>query len=297
MPDDKIFFTEFDAEGMKVKFMDPDGSNVQTFASVSYNIPVIAPNPALTQYFFFYTPNPSATSPVYDLYRNTSPQFAGATRMTSDNFDFPGTIQVTPDGSKVVFTASRGELDFGVYTINASGTGKVRIGNGEEAYVAPNGSKLVITRVIGGVGDIGICNLDGTAFTNLTSSAFEDFSPQWSKDGAHIFYASDAGGNFNIFRVASSGGVSLQITSAPEDEFGPSPNHTGTRVSFVVGSGSLDDYGVYVVDTAGTNRSPLYLNSGIGDATFWTPIDGVDSGGYAGLMFGRKLSPRIAARR
>jgi|CXWL01.1.fsa_nt_gi Tol biopolymer transport system component len=286
--------------------MNSDGTSVTPFYNLSFNIPVASPNLPVTQYAFFYTS--SLTNPVYNLYRNSTPTTTGAVLLTAPplqgqperprNFRYVGTVQYLPNGSRIIFTASVAEGDFGVYSISTNGagidgTGIVRLGDAEEAFVNATGDKLAISRLVGGTADIGLLNIDGTGFVNLTLNSADDINPQWSKDGSTVYFASDRNGNFDIYSVpAIASSAATQLTSDARDEYGPSPNQSGTQIAFTVLSGAIENYGVYRVNFDGGGRLALHLSAGLRQTVFWTPIDGVDDFQQGGMMIGRPMIPR-----
>ena len=130
----------------------PDGTSDILFVDLPANVPNAALNEAGDKFAFFAEsdrdPGPGVDL-IYDVWVNSSVSTgAGALRLTPPNIDpnndfvFVGSIQFTPDGSKIVFTAEkRGETTFGIYTVNAGGGSLTRIGDGEEAQINLAGTK------------------------------------------------------------------------------------------------------------------------------------------------------------
>jgi Tol biopolymer transport system component len=257
--------------------VNPDGTSPVQFATLIENIPSAVPNPQLTQWAFAYTATPGSKNPSYNLFRGATPQLSGATKLTTNNFEVINTIQYTPDGSKIVFTASLGSNDFGVYSINTNGTGLFRIGDGEEALINGLGDKLVITRLTGGAGEIGTMNLDGTGYSNLTNNPAEDINPQWSKDGAQIFFSSERNGQFDIYRMTPAGASVTNVTTHADDEFGPSPNMTASQVAFTVIDIPTEVIGVYRIEVNNTGRIRIVNVGSVGQTVFWSPTSTSDS--------------------
>lgn len=243
---------------------------------MSENIPAAAPNPALTQWAFFYTAVLDG-NPVYNVYRNTTPTFTGASKLTTNDFEFVGTIEYTPDGNKIIFTASLGANDFGVYSMNTNGTGLVRLGDGEEAFSNAVGDKLVITRLTAGAGEIGTMNMNGSGFVNVSNNPAEDIHPQWSKDGTKIYFASNRNGNFDVFRMNANGASPTAFSSHADDEFGPSPNENESQAAFSVISVNPNDIGVYRIDANGANRTRIVDSTSVGQRVFWSPTTSGDA--------------------
>lgn len=299
MPPDRIFFNEVGSSGTTIRHISPAGTGVTNFATLDERIATAAPNPAVTQFAFFYTPtlDINSTQFGYQLFRNSTPSRTGASTLNATKFVTVGTIQYTPDGSSIIFTAAVTEgSPFKVYRVSATGGTLTDLGAGEEAFINPAGNKIAVTRLNGGFGDIGTMNVDGTGFVNLTNTLdSEDINPQWSKDGTQIFFASNQGSaTFDIFRMSDTGTNRVRLTTANVDEFGPSPNTSGLEVSFTVLSGSFSEFGLYKVNISTFTRTPLFLSSSIRELTFWTPVSAGDSVTYMPSMLGGRLPSRIA---
>jgi TolB protein len=57
-----------------------------------------------------------------------------------------------------------------------------------------------------------VINADGTGLKRLTNTAGIDTEPEWSPDGAFIYFTSNRGGGPQIYRIPSSGGEAKRIT-------------------------------------------------------------------------------------
>ncbi len=70
--------------------------------------------------------------------------------------------------------------------------------------LSPNGRRIAFWGVILGEGaqrDIWTISADGSDTVAVTADRHVDFSPVWSPDGRHLYFGSDRGGTFNIWRV------------------------------------------------------------------------------------------------
>ncbi|MBL0171117.1 MAG: gamma-glutamyltransferase [Gemmatimonadaceae bacterium] len=113
----------------------------------------------------------------------------------------------------------------------------------------------------------------GARLVALTSGSAWDRDPAWTPDGLAIVFASDRGGNYDLWRVAvnvdGTAGVLTQLTSTPQQETSPSVAGDG-RIAFLRGSGNASR--VWVMDAAGkaarvttggdTERSPQFSPKG-----------------------------------
>jgi Tol biopolymer transport system component len=218
-----------------------------------------------------------------------------------------GTVQYTPDGSKIIFTASVGDNDFAIYSVNAGGGALTRLtatgiaNQYEEAWINLAGSKIVATRVSGGAGDIVTMDItNGGAgvnnITNVTNNPAEDFMPQWSKDGTKIVFSTDRNsGQFDIYWMNANGTNLALLAGDVTDEYGPSLNDAGTFVAYTVLSGDINSFGLYKKDTAGGLAGSLVLDSGIVQQVYWTP-DPPPNRSHSpmgGVQFGRPMRPRL----
>jgi TolB protein len=61
------------------------------------------------------------------------------------------------------------------------------------------------------------CALDWTDITQLTSNAGNNEHPTWSPDGKLIAFASDRGGNYQIYIMRKDGSGVTRITNGTEN--------------------------------------------------------------------------------
>lgn len=88
-------------------------------------------------------------------------------------------------------------------------------GTGREASVlAPGAAELMLTRFSGS--------------ERLAAS------PSWSPDGAWICYASDRGGNMDLWKRPLLGGEEVQLTATPQPETQPAWSPDGRKIAFSV---------------------------------------------------------------
>jgi serine/threonine protein kinase len=72
--------------------------------------------------------------------------------------------------------------------------------------LSPDGRRVAqVQRVPGGLSDIWIMDLARGSSGRLTSGAAAEVSPVWSPDGAHLVYAANPTGVFDLYRIAVSG--------------------------------------------------------------------------------------------
>jgi Tol biopolymer transport system component len=130
----------------------------------------------------------------------------------------------TPDGKEIVYAeeASLSPLARGtrakIWAVEVS-TGKKREIFGPDAIepaVSPHGRRVAFWGLVGDTAQRDIWTVPlsglkpGEKAVPVTSDAAVDFSPFWSADGSFLYFGSDRGGSFNLWRIAideSSGTV------------------------------------------------------------------------------------------
>lgn len=92
-----------------------------------------------------------------------------------------------------------------------------------EPVVSPDGKKVAFTvrdtdyDANRGRLDIYVENVDGSALTRLTSHPENDTDPEWSRDGAWIYFLSSRSGSSQVWRISPAGGEAEQVTKLPID--------------------------------------------------------------------------------
>lgn len=293
VPGNKIFYTAVnvgDPSNIDLLHMDPDGDNQTLFFTMPPEIISAAPNPNVEdQLVFAHTQD----GIVYELYRNSSLSTTGAFKLTDgddDPFGFVGTIQVTPDGTKVMFTATL-DTDNAVYTVNMNGTGLTRLDDADDAHLSQDGTLIAYSKLEGTFANVWRMGIDGSAKTRLTNTtADDDIFPQWSKNGAKITFSSNQAAdlpasNFDVYTINADGSSLFRLTITEDDEFGPTYNPTGTEIAFFrVGRETPDVNGIYKRPSGGGGETELLLDPSAGGTApfhgiYWTSTTGRAPGG------------------
>ncbi|WP_420455241.1 winged helix-turn-helix domain-containing protein [Rubrivirga sp.] len=124
---------------------------------------------------------------------------------------------VAPDGSRVAFVSTRSG-SHEVWTAEPDGAGARQLTTFGGARVSgprwsPDGRRLVVSARAGGDADADVFLIlpDGEARA-LTDVAADDVAPTWSRDGLWVYFASDRGETWQIYRVPSGGGAAEPVT-------------------------------------------------------------------------------------
>ena len=122
----------------------------------------------------------------------------------------------TPDGKEIVYAeeAALSPLARGtrakIWAVEVA-TGKKRMLFGPDAVepaVSPHGKRVAFWGLVGDTAQRDVWTVplaglkDGEKPVPVTNDAAVDFSPFWSADGSFLYFGSDRGGSFNLWRIA-----------------------------------------------------------------------------------------------
>jgi Tol biopolymer transport system component/DNA-binding winged helix-turn-helix (wHTH) protein len=123
--------------------------------------------------------------------------------------------QVSPDGTKLVFMSSRsGNTE--IWVSDRDGSNPVRLtwmGNVGTPRWSPNGRSVAFDATIRGHGSIYTVDLTGAPPRVTVGDNSNNLVPSWSEDGRWIYFASDRSGIWQVWKVATSGGAPMQVTT------------------------------------------------------------------------------------
>ena len=139
---------------------------------------------------------------------------------------FPGT------NGKIAFLSTRDGNDE-IYTMNADGTGQIRLTNNAASDGDPNwsadGTKIVFASARDGNFEIYTMNADGTGQTNISNSPFSDQFPSWSPDGTKIAFRSNRDGNLEIYTMNADGTGQSRLTNNAATDSQPNWGTSGSQ--------------------------------------------------------------------
>ncbi len=151
------------------------------------------------------------------------------------------------------------ELDFDRYTplfYNA--------GIAENMAVSPDGKKMVLETLYGGIRTLMVRELpNGTARTLVKNA----FSPSWSPDSKWIVYDAGGGDRADIWRIAVNGGTAERLVDNPTADFMPCYSHDGRYISFL--SDRSGEHRLWLLDME--SREERQISSALAAASpgFW----------------------------
>ncbi|MCP9494024.1 MAG: winged helix-turn-helix domain-containing protein [Pyrinomonadaceae bacterium MAG19_C2-C3] len=134
----------------------------------------------------------------------------------------------SPDGTRVVFASDR-TTNYDIWIADADGSNARQLTDLEDAPTgsprfSPDNCFVAFDAQVSGNGDIFVVPADGGAIRRLTESDSFDFMPSWSADGNSIYFASNRGGDEQIWKMPAAGGDAIQITKQGGRESFESPD-------------------------------------------------------------------------
>jgi Tol biopolymer transport system component len=212
--------------------------------------------------YFTATQVSSSTNHLYRV----SPDGTGLLDLTANGGGPTGVIDpaVSADGTKIAYTVGAGSTSE-IWISNNDGTSAHKVTNNafldQQPAFSPDGTKLVFAsaRDVGLTAfDIWTVNVDGTGEQVLANSSRQQFGPEFTADGQTVVYYYSTAGNFELAKVASSGGPYSTdtniVSTTPADErvpsVSPDTQANAIRVTFArtPSGNSGDQTDLYAVD-------------------------------------------------
>jgi dipeptidyl aminopeptidase/acylaminoacyl peptidase len=188
----------------------------------------------------------------------------------------PAGVQWNRDGTMLLFTADmdyRDERRYAaadVYTVTLDGRVRSVTTDADyhhtDASFSPDGRWILYTRQLstnaviakklnhGGPDDLVVVPANGGTERVLTADwDYLPGSPTWSPDGKFIYFTGGVGGTTHLFRVASSGGPVVQVTTGERRISGISFDKTLSKMAYTVGL-IEQPADVYVANVDGTGE-------------------------------------------
>jgi Tol biopolymer transport system component/DNA-binding winged helix-turn-helix (wHTH) protein len=128
---------------------------------------------------------------------------------------------------------------------------------------SPDGSKIVFDAAVDGHADLWVVEHESRKPMRWTSSISEDRNAVFSHDGDSIYFASDRGGTWEIWRMPADGGEAVQMTT--NGGFRAQPSRDGEALYFV----KLDTPGVWRMPVAGGQAELVLSGLSLSDWGSW----------------------------
>jgi Tol biopolymer transport system component len=151
--------------------------------------------------------------------------------------------------TRMGFVSQRGGQDE-IYVIKPDGSAPVKLTAGVDPAWSSDGNRLAFAS---GTGVLSVMNMDGTGLLQLTNQ--DAWQPPWSPDAASIAFMSSISGTRQIYKVASSGGDAVRLTSNSLDDRTPSWSPDGQKIAFT--SNRSGRWQIWVMNADGTNQTML----------------------------------------
>jgi Tol biopolymer transport system component len=146
----------------------------------------------------------------------------GSTRLTTSPLEIELRPAWSPDGGRIAYgVACRSDLQGcpdgsgGTWIIRPDGTERrMEIADGGSVLWSPDGTRLAFERIVGGMPDVYVANVDGSHQAPLTTDPGEDAPMAWSPDGSRLLFAHVAAGELMADRPAEIWAMNADGTHA-----------------------------------------------------------------------------------
>ncbi len=143
---------------------------------------------------------------------------------------------ISPDGSKLVISDSTLSQGSCIYTLPVAGGEPVRVTDAVPSYWhgwSPDGRTLAYTAKRGTTFQIYTCAVEGGAETRITAGFDHCDGPDYSPDGAWIWFNGERNGRVDLFRVHPDGGNLQQMTDDEQVNWFPHPSPNGKHIVYL----------------------------------------------------------------
>lgn len=143
---------------------------------------------------------------------------------------------ISPDGQTLVISDKTGVGQSTIYTLPRKGGAVRRVTQAVPSWWhgwSPDGARHAYTAVRGGEFAIATCALDGSDERILVTSPHHYDGPDYSPDGAWIWFNSDRGGSMQLWRMQPDGSALSQMTKGRDVAWFPHPAPNGRDVLYL----------------------------------------------------------------
>ncbi|MGH7597716.1 MAG: hypothetical protein ACREOI_15310 [bacterium] len=179
----------------------------------------------------------------------------------------------SPDGSRLVFTSTRGKKSH-LFVMPAGGGKAIQVTPSEySAWLpawSPDGTRLAFESDKDGGNCIWVIPASGGEAMRITPDSVKASWPDWSPDGTKIAYICNMAGSWDIYTMSIAGGKPHQITHHQDNEWNPRWSPDGEHIAFYsTWNGKMTD--VWVVPAAGGEPRQITDDAAEDFQPAWSP--------------------------
>jgi WD40-like Beta Propeller Repeat/HYR domain len=177
------------------------------------------------------------------------------------------------DGSRIAFRSDRELGDLHIWTMNAAGTGLLRLtgagtGTNINPVWAPGVDRIAFASSRDGDFEIYTMDASGGNVLQHTSNGAFDSNPDWGPNG-RIAFQSDIDGDVDVW-VLNQDGTLTQLTNDPAFDSAPTWSPDGTKLAFQ--SNRDGDFEIFTMNADGSGVLQLTHNTATDRVADWQPL-------------------------
>jgi hypothetical protein len=185
-------------------------------------------------------------------------------------------VEINMISGKLAFASTITQVSTEIYTMNADGSGLLRLT--ENNYYdsgpkwSPDGERIVFTTNPSRDGQtyyVATMNEDGTGVNVLP---LEGGASDWSPDGTHLLYSSLYNGIYEVYESETDGINPTRLTTTSKDKTSIGYSYAGIKIVMTQEYG-YDNYEVVVMDSDGGNLARLTDDDKVHIRAVWISSD------------------------